>query len=50
MGKHMQKKLSKRGPKPDTLKIEGDWKEAIQKALRKKYPDAGWPKEKKSTS
>jgi hypothetical protein len=35
----------KRGPKPDTLQIEGDWKEAIKISLEKKKPAAGWPKE-----
>jgi hypothetical protein len=37
---------SKRGPKPDLLKIEGDWKDAVKKTLEKKKPAAGWPKEK----
>jgi len=27
---------TKPGPKPDTVKIEGDWKDAIKKALGKK--------------
>jgi predicted nucleic acid-binding protein len=34
----------KRGPKPDVLKIEGDWREAIKKSLKKKKPPEGWPK------
>jgi len=34
----------RRGPKPDTLKIEGDWKDAVKTALAKKKPPAGWPK------
>ena len=29
-----------RGPDPDTLKIEGDWEEAVKKAIRKKRPPA----------
>lgn len=33
----------KRGPKPETLKIEGDWKDAVSKALAKGKP----PKAKK---
>ena len=37
---------SKRGPKPETVKIEGDWETAIDKALAKKRPKEGWPKEK----
>lgn len=32
------------GPKPDTLKIEGDWQDAVKKSLRKKKPTQGWPK------
>jgi len=28
----------KRGPKPETLKIEGDWKTAVGNALRKGKP------------
>jgi len=34
----------KPGPKPDTLKVEGDWQEAMEKSLTKKKPAAGWPK------
>jgi hypothetical protein len=41
--KKPQKK--KPGPKPDILKIEGDWKEAIKKSLQKKPPPEGWPKD-----
>jgi hypothetical protein len=35
-----------RGPEPDRLKLEGDWKKAVKKSLEKKKPDGGWPKEK----
>lgn len=28
----------KRGPKPEALKIEGDWKQAVKKALGKGKP------------
>ena len=35
-----------RGPKPDLLKIDGDWKDAVKKSLAKKKPAVGWPKEK----
>ncbi len=31
------------GPKPDRMKIDGDWKEAAKKALEKKRPPEGWP-------
>lgn len=37
----------KRGPPPDTLKVEGDWRDAVKKALEKKRPASGWPKPKK---
>jgi hypothetical protein len=29
-----------RGPDPEHLKIEGDWEEAVKKAIRKKRPPA----------
>ena len=32
------------GPKPDTLKIEGNWQDAVKKSLEKKKPAGGWPK------
>jgi hypothetical protein len=32
------------GPKPDLLKIVGDWKNAIKKSLSVKKPANGWPK------
>lgn len=34
----------KSGPEPDRLKIEGDWEEAIKRALAKKRPPQGWPR------
>jgi len=34
----------KRGPKPETVKIEGAWEDAVKTALEKKRPDDGWPK------
>jgi hypothetical protein len=36
-----------RGPKPDRVKIEGDWEGAVGKALNKPRPKDGWPEEKK---
>jgi hypothetical protein len=33
------------GPKPDLLKIEGDWSAAVKQSLAKKKPAEGWPKE-----
>jgi hypothetical protein len=45
-GKQTKPKAHKTpGPKPEVLKIEGNWKDAIKKALRKKHPEAGWPKD-----
>lgn len=32
------------GPKPDILKIDGDWRGAMKKAIEKKPPEKGWPK------
>lgn len=32
------------GPKPDVLKLEGNWKDAIKKSFAKKKPATGWPK------
>ena len=31
------------GPEPDRVKIEGDWEEAVTRALAKKRPPEGWP-------
>ncbi len=36
----------KPGPKPDHLKLEGNWEEAVKKALQKEKPEEGWPDEK----
>lgn len=32
-----------RGPKPDSVKIDMDWQDAIGKALKKPKPEGGWP-------
>jgi hypothetical protein len=32
------------GPKPDVLKLKGNWKDAVKKSLQKKKPTEGWPK------
>jgi hypothetical protein len=32
------------GPKPDALKIQGKWQDAVRKSLQKKKPPEGWPK------
>ncbi len=34
----------KTGPKPDNIKIEGGWKAAMGKAIKKERPKDGWPK------
>ena len=31
----------KRGPKPETLKVEGDWKDAVKHALKRGKPASG---------
>jgi len=45
MPKAAKKTPVKRGPSPDLLKIDGDWKDAVKKTLAKKKPATGWPKE-----
>jgi hypothetical protein len=32
------------GPKPQVLKINENWEDAITKSFRKKKPPHGWPK------
>jgi hypothetical protein len=39
----MAKTPAKKGPKPDRVKIDEDWEEAVKKALKKKRPKGGWP-------
>jgi len=38
------KTKSPRGPKPDLLKIESKWQDAVKKSFVKKKPVEGWPK------
>ena len=38
------KRKKKPGPKPEVLKIEAHWEEAVRTVLRKKKPPEGWPK------
>jgi hypothetical protein len=33
------------GPKPEMLKIEGKWQDAVKQSFEKKKPVAWWPKE-----
>jgi hypothetical protein len=35
----------KPGPAADRLKLKGDWKQSIRKALAIKRPQGGWPKQ-----
>jgi hypothetical protein len=40
----VKKKKQTPGPKPEIVKIEGDWRTAIKKSLQVKKPTNGWPK------
>jgi hypothetical protein len=42
--KEPTKKRATPGPKPDLLKIDGKWQDAVKKSLGKKKPKGGWPK------
>ena len=44
IAKKTEKTRAKPGPKPDVLKIEGDWEAAVAKSFAKKKPAGGWPK------
>ena len=46
MAKSKQAKVpkTKPGPAPETLKLEGNWEDAMKTALAKKKPKGGWPK------
>jgi hypothetical protein len=46
MHKTAKQPKRKTGPRAETLKIEGNWKDAVKKPLAKKKPAAGWPKER----
>jgi len=35
---------AKPGPKPDVLKLEGNWQDNVRKSFAKKRPATGWPK------
>jgi hypothetical protein len=37
-------KRTKPGPKPQLLKIKGNWEKAVTKSFKKKKPPGGWPK------
>ena len=40
-------KKRKTGPKPETVKLQGDWRDMMAKALLRKRPNEGWPKPEK---
>jgi hypothetical protein len=42
--KRAVEKRSAPGPKPETLKIKGNWRDAVKRSLVKKKPTEGWPK------
>jgi hypothetical protein len=44
MPKKKAKETKPRGPKPDILVIDKNWKEAVRKSFEKKPPPGGWPK------
>ncbi len=44
MKKNKTKKRETPGPKPETVKIVGDWQDAVKKSLNVKKPANGWPK------
>lgn len=37
---------AKTGPKPERLKLKGNWQGLVGKALQKKRSAKGWPKQK----
>jgi hypothetical protein len=37
-------KKAKTGPKPEVLKLEGDWRNNIKKSFQAVKPAKGWPK------
>ena len=41
------KKQNKKGPKEEKLKIDGNWEDAVEKAVKKEKPEEGWPDDKK---
>jgi len=38
------KPKAKPGPKPQVLKINENWEDAVTRSFRKKKPPGGWPK------
>jgi hypothetical protein len=44
------KKGKKKGPKPNRLKLDGDWEDIAKRVIQKKKPKGEWPKEGKKGS
>jgi hypothetical protein len=42
--KKRRKPKANPGPKPEMLKVEGNWREAVKKSFSKKKPKEGWPR------
>jgi hypothetical protein len=40
------KPRAKRRPKPDTLKLEGNWIDNVNNSMAVKKPGGGWPDQK----
>jgi hypothetical protein len=40
----ISKSKAKTGPKPEVLKLEGNWKDNIKKSFQAVKPAKGWPK------
>jgi hypothetical protein len=45
--KKKKKQKGAPGPKPELLRIEGNWKDAVKTALKKQKPASGWPQPKR---
>jgi len=43
-GSQTRQGKAKTGPKPERLKLKGEWEALVGKALKKKRPKKGWPK------
>jgi hypothetical protein len=42
--KPLEARRTDRGPEPERLKIDGNWKAAVRVAMQKRKPPGGWPK------
>ena len=40
----LEARRTERGPEPERLKIDGNWKAAVRVAMQKRKPPGGWPK------